>query len=53
MGASGLVVAHGTKAHDIPMPKRSYLAPAIRTLEEEKLEQLIFQVLMPIRDLFA
>lgn len=47
------VVAHGTKPHDIPIPKRPYLAPAISKFEAERLEQLVFQVFAPIRELLS
>ena len=40
-------------AHGIPMPKRSYLAPAIKAFEEQALEQLVIKAMKPITNLFA
>lgn len=39
--------------HGIPMPKRSYLAPAIKAFEEQALEQLVIKAMKPITTLFA
>jgi phage gpG-like protein len=39
-------------AHGIPMPKRSYLAPAIKAFEEQALEALVIKSMQPIRELF-
>ena len=39
-------------AHRIDMPKRSYLAPAIKAFEEQALEQLVIKSMQPIKDLF-
>ena len=40
-------------AHGIPMPKRSYLAPAIKAFEEQALEKLVINAMKPITNLFA
>lgn len=40
-------------AHGIPMPKRSYLAPAIKAFEEQALEKLVISAMKPITNLFA
>lgn len=40
-------------AHDIAMPKRSYLAPAIKAFEEQALEKLVINAMKPITNLFA
>lgn len=39
-------------AHGIPMPKRAYLAPAIKAFEEQALEALVIKSMQPIRELF-
>lgn len=40
-------------AHGIPMPKRSYLQPAIKAFEEQALEALVIKAMQPIKELFA
>jgi len=40
-------------AHGIPMPKRSYLQPAIKAFEEQALEALVVKAMQPIKELFA
>lgn len=40
-------------AHGIPMPQRSYLAPAIKAFEEQALEKLVINAMKPITNLFA
>ena len=40
-------------AHDIAMPKRSYLQPAIKAFEEQALEKLVIKAMKPITNLFA
>lgn len=40
-------------AHGIPIPKRSYLQPAIKAFEEQALEALVIKAMQPIKELFA
>ena len=40
-------------AHRIDMPKRSYLAPAIKAFEEQALEALVIKSMQPIKNLFT
>ena len=40
-------------AHNIDMPKRSYLAPAIKKYEAGELDQTINRALQPLKNLFA
>lgn len=40
-------------AHGIPMPKRSYLQPAIKAFEEQALEALVIKAMQPIKELFT
>jgi phage gpG-like protein len=47
-----LIVTNGTKAHDIPIPQRPYLKPAVQKFESERMSKLIFEIMQPLRDLF-